>query len=62
MIPNDSWQKLDIKHILRKFLSGIIGSRKIPHAYMFYIRNHFISSLVLDSLKFKGSLELQRKS
>ena len=26
--------------------------------YMFFIRNHFISNLVLDSLKFKKLLEL----
>ena len=31
----------------------------LNHSY--FIRNHFISNLVLDSLKFKKLLELQRK-
>ena len=29
---------------------------------MFFIRNHFVSNLVLDSLKFKKLLELHVKS
>ena len=32
------------------------------HMQVFLIRNHFISSLVLDSLKFKKLLELKGKS
>ena len=50
---------------IRKVLDIYVGSlQKASFHFMheFFIRNHFILSLVLDSLKFKKLLELQGKS
>ena len=52
-----TWQfqsDIIIEHLVQLNKSGI--------EYTFFIRNQFVSSLVLDSLKFRKLLELQRKS
>ena len=48
----DSWSGIMKVSFLMLFLRTV---------HVFLIRNHLISNLVLDSLKFKELLELQRK-
>ena len=46
------------------FIKNLVISERSYQLFSkrFFIRNHFVSNLVLDSLKFKKLLELQGKS